>query len=141
MFVITGGAGNVVRFQHRRCSGSTRRDIVISDPMGANDFKWRNVAKRRLFDIIPPEATAEFLNANQEKVGGVFHVGAISATTETDIDAIVRKNVRTLSIELWKWSRSSTLHRGATYGDGREGSLDRFYADYLSRLQPPMPMG
>ena len=107
--------------------------------MGANDFKWRNVAKRRLFDIIPPEATAEFLNANQEKVGGVFHVGAISATTETDIDAIVEKNAtvdRPLEMVPLVYASS-----GATYGDSREGSLDRFYADYLSRLQPPMPMG
>jgi ADP-L-glycero-D-manno-heptose 6-epimerase len=107
--------------------------------MGANDFKWRNVAKRRLFDIIPPEATAEFLNANQEKVGGVFHVGALSATTETDIDAIVGNKCDSRSTSGNGPARLRFI--GATYGDGREGSLDRFYADCLSRPRPPMPMG
>ena len=113
---------------------------MISDWMGASDFKWRNIAKRRLFDIIPPEATGAFLDANQAKIGGVFHMGAISTTTETDIDAIVRNNIR-LSIDLWTRCSQAKIplvyaSSAATYGDGREGFLDRFDADYLSRLRP-----
>jgi ADP-L-glycero-D-manno-heptose 6-epimerase len=80
------------------------------------------------------------LDANKEKIGGVFHMGAISTTTETDIDAIVRNNIR-LSIDLWTWCSQAKIplvyaSSAATYGDGREGFLDRFDADYLSRLRP-----
>ena len=67
-------------------------------------------------------------------------MGAISTTTETDIDAIVRNNIR-LSIDLWTWCSQAKVplvyaSSAATYGDGREGFLDRFDADYLSRLRP-----
>ena len=139
MYVITGGAG-FIGSNIAAALDQQGADIVISDWMGASDFKWRNIAKRRLLDIIPPEATGAFLDANQEKIGGVFHMGAISTTTETDIDAIVRNNIR-LSIDLWTWCSRAKIplvyaSSAATYGDGREGFLDRFDADYLSRLRP-----
>jgi ADP-L-glycero-D-manno-heptose 6-epimerase len=38
----------------------SREDIVVSDWLGSTDFKWRNIAKRRLFDFIPPELTTRF---------------------------------------------------------------------------------
>ena len=139
MYVITGGAG-FIGSNIAAALDQQGADIVISDWMGANDFKWRNIAKRRLLDIIPPEATGAFLDANREKIAGVFHMGAISTTTETDIDAIVRNNFR-LSIDLWTWCSQANIplvyaSSAATYGDGREGFLDRFDADYLSRLRP-----
>ena len=135
MYVITGGAG-FIGSNIAAALDQQGADIVVSDWMGANDFKWRNIAKRRLLDIIPPEATGAFLDANREKIGGVFHMGAISTTTETDIDAIVRNNIR-LSIDLWTWCSRAKVplvyaSSAATYGDGREGFLDRFDADYLS---------
>ena len=72
-------------------------------------------------------------------------MGAISTTTETDIDAIVRNNIR-LSIDLWTWCSQAKIplvyaSSAATYGDGREGFLDRFDADYLGRLRPLNPYG
>ena len=139
VYVITGGAG-FIGSNIAAALDQQGADIVISDWMGASDFKWRNIAKRRLLDVIPPEATGAFLDANQEKIGGVFHMGAVSTTTETDIDAIVRNNIR-LSIDLWTWCSQAKIplvyaSSAATYGDGREGFLDRFDADYLSRLRP-----
>ena len=80
MYVITGGAG-FIGSNIAAALDQQGADIVISDWMGASDFKWRNIAKRRLLDIIPPEATGAFLDANKEKIGGVFHMGAVSTTT------------------------------------------------------------
>jgi ADP-L-glycero-D-manno-heptose 6-epimerase len=139
VYLITGGAGfigsNIAAGLDQQAA-----DIVISDWLGTNDLKWRNIAKRRLLDIIPPEATAAFLDANHAKIAGIFHMGVISATTETDIDAIVRNNIR-LSIDLWTWCTRAKVplvyaSSAATYGDGREGFLDRFDAEYLNRLRP-----
>jgi ADP-L-glycero-D-manno-heptose 6-epimerase len=139
VYVITGGAG-FIGSNIAAALDQQGADIVVSDWMGANDFKWRNIAKRRLLEIIPPEAMRAFLEANREKIEGLFHMGAISSTTETDIDAIVRNNIR-LSIDLWTWCSGAQVplvyaSSAATYGDGREGFLDRFDADYLARLRP-----
>jgi NAD dependent epimerase/dehydratase family len=139
VYVITGGAG-FIGSNIAAALDQQGADIVISDWMGANDFKWRNIAKRRQFDIVPLDATGSFLCANREKIAGVFHMRAISTTIETDIDAIVRNNIR-LSIDLWNWCLAGKIplvyaSSAATYGDGREGSLDRCDPDYLARLRP-----
>jgi ADP-L-glycero-D-manno-heptose 6-epimerase len=138
MYLITGGAGFIGSNVAAALESSA--DVVISDWMGLGDVKWRNVAKRRLFDIIPPEATGPYLEASRGKIGGVVHMGAISSTTETDIDAIVRNNIR-LSIDLWTYCASENIplvyaSSAATYGIGAEGFFDRFDAEYLARLRP-----
>ena len=51
----------------------------------------------------------------------------------TDVDAVVRNNIR-LSIDLWSWCSQANIpliyaSSAATYGDGREGFLDRFDTD------------
>src|SRR5271166_3516459 len=56
VYVITGGAG-FIGSNIAAALDQQGADIVTSDWMGANDFKWRNIAKRRLFDIVPPDAT------------------------------------------------------------------------------------
>jgi ADP-L-glycero-D-manno-heptose 6-epimerase len=139
VYVITGGAG-FIGSNIAAALDKSGEDIVISDWMGRDDFKWRNIAKRRLFDIIPPEETRAFLDSNRGKVRGIVHMAAISTTVETDVDAIVRNNIR-LSIDLWVYCARENIpfvyaSSAATYGDGREGFLDRFDSDYLSRLRP-----
>ena len=139
MYVITGGAGfigsNIIAALE---AGGA--DVVVSDWMGVSDKKWRNIAKRRLFDIIPPEATGAFLETSRGKIDGIVHMGAISTTTETDNDAIVHNNVR-LSIDLWTYCAREHIplvyaSSAATYGDGSEGFFDCFDAEYLARLRP-----
>ena len=108
--------------------------------MGSDDTKWRNIAKRRPYDIIAPEAIAEFLERRGMTLLGILHMGAISMTTEVDVDAIVRTNVR-LSIDLWSYCARENIpfvyaSSAATYGDGRQGFEDRSDDDYLSRLRP-----
>jgi ADP-L-glycero-D-manno-heptose 6-epimerase len=139
VYLITGGAGFIGSNIAAALDGAGA-DIVVSDRLGKDEHKWRNIAKRRLLDIIPPEAARAFLDANHGKIRGVVHMGAISTTTEADVDAIVLNNIR-LSIDLWTFCARKNIplvyaSSAATYGDGREGFLDRFDADYLSRLRP-----
>jgi ADP-L-glycero-D-manno-heptose 6-epimerase len=138
MYVITGGAG-FIGSNIAAALDAEGADIVISDWIGSGDTKWRNIAKRRLYDIVHPQATADFLDRFRGKVRGVMHMGGVSTTTEVDVDAIVRSNIR-LSIDLWNYCARENIplvyaSSGATYGDGRQGFLDRFDDDYLSRLQ------
>jgi ADP-L-glycero-D-manno-heptose 6-epimerase len=139
MHVITGGAG-FIGSNIAAALDAAGADIVISDWLGAEDFKWRNIAKRRLFDVISPDATGAFLETNRGRIRAIMHMGAISTTTEANVDAIVRNNIR-LSIDLWRYCARERIplvyaSSAATYGDGRESFLDRFDADYLSRLRP-----
>ena len=101
MYVITGGAGfigsNVAQALEARGAGP----LVVCDRLRDGD-KWRNIAKRTLHDIVHPDHIHGFLDAEGHAVKGVVHMGAISATTETDADLIVENNFR-LSRDLWVW--------------------------------------
>lgn len=139
MIVITGGAG-FIGSNIAAALDAAGADIVVSDQLGSDDLKWRNIAKRRLRDLVSPDATSTFLDANRGKISGVVHMGAISTTIEADVDAIVRNNIR-LSIDLWIYCARENIpfvyaSSAATYGDSRRGFLDRFDDDYLSRLRP-----
>lgn len=138
MHIITGGAG-FIGSNIAATLDDMAQDIVIVDWLGQDD-KWRNIAKRRLRDIIRPEGLRDFLAANAGQVSSVIHMGAISATTEADADVIVENNWR-LSVDLWNWCAAQGVpfvyaSSAATYGNGDQGFLDRVDAEYLASLQP-----
>ena len=144
MYVITGGAGfigsNVAAALDKR-----GERLAIVDWLGHDDFKWRNIAKRRLADIVAPDQRASFFESRRGRISGVVHMGAISTTTETDVDKIVAYNFQ-LSVELWKYCAAEGIpfvyaSSGATYGDGSRGFTDRFDDEYLSSLRPLNPYG
>lgn len=144
MYVITGGAGfigsNVVAALEARGAGP----LVIVDWLDDAD-KWRNIAKRTLHDIVDPDDIHAFLKDNVRAVKGVVHMGAISATTETDVDLIVETNFR-LSRDLWVTCAENGIpyiyaSSAATYGDGTEGFDDDMSADGLNKLRPLNPYG
>ena len=139
MYVITGGAGfigsNVAYALEAKGAGS----LVIVDWMGVDD-KWRNIAKRTLYDIVAPENIDGFLHENAHDVTAVVHMGAISATTERDADLIVDTNFR-LSRDLWRFCAATGTpfvyaSSAATYGDGSEGFDDDMSPDALAALSP-----
>ncbi len=138
MYIITGGAG-FIGSNIAAALDAAGQECVIVDWLGTGD-KWKNIAKRRVQDVIRPEALFAFLEGRGSEVEGVFHMGAISTTTEADADVIVENNLR-LSIDLWRWCAAAGVpyiyaSSAATYGDGTVGFLDRQDEDYLSTLQP-----
>jgi len=67
-------------------------------------------------------------------------MGAISATTETDVDLIVETNLR-LSQMLWDWCTARGVRfvyasSAATYGDGSRGFDDDGSCEALAKLRP-----
>jgi ADP-L-glycero-D-manno-heptose 6-epimerase len=140
MLVITGGAGfigsNLVAALETRGEAA---DLVVCDRLESGD-KWRNIAKRELAAIVPPEELFAFLDRNAGDVRAIFHLGAISSTTETDADLIVRTNF-TLSLALWDWCAAHETpflyaSSAATYGGGEAGFDDADDTASLARLQP-----
>lgn len=138
MFVVTGGAGfigsNILAALEAR-----GEDLIVCDRLRSND-KWRNVAKRELADVVHPDQIFTFLEANKKAISAIFHMGAISTTTETNADLIVTNNFN-LSLALWKWCARNEVRliyasSAATYGDGRQGFDDAFSIEALARLRP-----
>ena len=113
--------------------------IVVCDQLGDGD-KWRNLAKRRLCDIVPPAELFTWLEAAERPIAGVFHLGAISATTARDADAVVATNFR-FSQRLWHWCaehRAPFIYASsaAVYGDGALGFDDDESDEALGGLRP-----
>lgn len=144
MILVTGGAGfigsNIVAALCERGDD----DIVVCDWLGEGD-QWRNLAKHEVADFVAPEEVLEFLRATAGQVDAVVHMGAISSTTEHDVDLIIDSNFK-LSLALWEWCAENNTRfiyasSAATYGDGTGGFDDDGSVDGLSNLRPLNPYG
>jgi ADP-L-glycero-D-manno-heptose 6-epimerase len=143
MYVVTGGAGfigsNIVAALTAR-----GQEVVICDWL-RSDERWRNLAKHEIAEIVTPEGLLDWLRGNRARVDAVVHMGAISATTETDVDLIVDRNVRA-TLDLLQWCSDSQTRfiyasSAATYGDGSAGFDDANDREALARLHPLNPYG
>tara|TARA_B100000212_G_C27352381_1_gene524233 strand:+ start:16 stop:837 length:822 start_codon:yes stop_codon:yes gene_type:complete len=86
-----------------------------------------------------------FLAENKKEIEMVFHLGAVSSTTEIDVDLILENNLR-LSIRLWRWCAKNNVpflfaSSAATYGNGENGFDDSLTSDQLAGLKPLNPYG
>lgn len=138
MHIVTGGAGfigsNIVAALEEQ-----NADVIVVDKMEQGE-KWRNLAKHRLAGLISPEKFPDWLETLDGKVDSVIHMGAISSTTERNVDLIVETNFR-YSCRLWEWCARTKVpfvyaSSAATYGDGSNGFEDREDRQYLASLRP-----
>ena len=143
LILVTGGPGFIGSNVARMLAAEGRR-VVVGDwfERGA---KWLNVRDVALHDVIRPEATLAWLEANGDRVSAIVHMGAISTTTEADVDLIVERNIRA-TLDLWAWSARRQVRfiyasSAATYGDGSQGFVDDDSPEALARLRPLNPYG
>jgi ADP-L-glycero-D-manno-heptose 6-epimerase len=139
MLVVTGGGGFIGSVLTARLNAAGYCDIVIVDRFGETD-KWRNIAKRDFCEILAIDRLGNWLERFGDAVEAVFHLGAISATTIIDADAVIAANLNS-SIALWRWctqaqKRLIYASSAATYGDGTAGFDDRGGIAQLKQLRP-----
>jgi ADP-L-glycero-D-manno-heptose 6-epimerase len=141
MILVTGGAGFIGSNLVAALEERGRHDLVVCDRLGHGD-KWRNLAKRELAAIIPPEQLLALLGDQRwgSAIEAIFHLGAISSTTERDADLVVRSNF-TLTMQLWDWCAERAVpfiyaSSAATYGAGEAGFDDDCSVAGLAKLRP-----
>ena len=145
MFVVTGGAGfigSVVIAELENNFPNT--PIAVIDWLEEDD-RWKNINKRTVSNIIFPEDTFEFLEDHQSEIKAIIHMGAISTTTETNVNKIVEQNIG-YSLDLFDWCTENDIpfiyaSSAATYGEGENGFNDSIDPTHLKKLQPLNPYG
>jgi ADP-L-glycero-D-manno-heptose 6-epimerase len=138
MYLVTGGAGfigsNIVA-----TLSSAGKEVAVCDWM-RDDQRWRNLARHEISALIAPPQLRAWLATRNDPISAVIHMGAISATTETDVDLIAENNIRA-TLDLLDWcteTRTPLIYASsaATYGDGAAGFDDDLSPAALAKLRP-----
>ena len=127
MIVITGGAGMIGSMIAWHLNTHLNRDDLIIVDHITHENQWQNLVHRQYIEYLDRDQLFDFLEENDE-IDAVIHMGAISATTETDFNKLVEANIH-YSQDLWSWCAENDVpffyaSSAATYGDGSAGYDD-----------------
>lgn len=141
MIIVTGAAGMIGSGVVWKLNEMGINDIIVVDKMRTQD-KWLNLRKRDYYDWIDRDDLFDWLSdeKNAQKISGVIHMGACSATTEQDADYLMSNNFG-YSKKLWEFCSIYKIpyvyaSSAATYGDGSMGYDDDVSANELKKLLP-----
>ena len=144
MIIVTGGAGFIGSALVWKLNSEGVSDLLVVDRMGSGP-KWRNLNKRQVSGILHVDEFFPWLEreGNSANVEAVFHLGASSSTTITDVDYLVANNLN-YTTRLWNYCTSYGIpfiyaSSAATYGGGEHGFDDE--PAKVGRLVPLNPYG
>jgi ADP-L-glycero-D-manno-heptose 6-epimerase len=137
--ILVTGAGGFIGSNIALALAAKGVRVVLCDDLG-QDSRWLNVRDGSFHDIVAVDGLPGWLDRHSGELRGIVHMGAISATTETDVDLIVARNTRS-TLDLWEVATREKVpfvyaSSAATYGDGRAGFDDESTQDALARLRP-----
>ncbi len=137
MILVTGGAG-FIGSNIAAALAARGEEVVVCDRLRAGP-KWRNLARTLVAEFVLPDDLDAWLGRSPP-LSAIVHMGAVSATTETDGDRAVHTNV-SLSLRLWEWAARKHVpliyaSSAATYGDGSAGFDDDASPEHLAQLRP-----
>ena len=109
--------------------------VIVDDLIHPDQEK--NISKRNFSEFIHKNDLPKYLSKNS-KVSAVIHMGAISATTESNFNQLLSSNIR-YSQMLWSWCAENNVpfiyaSSAATYGLGEHGYNDS--EEYTNKLSP-----
>ena len=139
--VVTGAAGFIGRNMAAELNRRGEERILIVDDLGT-DERWKNLRGLKFEDIWTIDRFRGALRGGPlPAVKAVYHLGACSATTETDANYLLDNNYQ-YTRELCEWclahgARFVYASSAATYGDGAQGYSD---ADAATSSLVPLNM-
>ena len=137
MIILTGGGGMIGSMIAWHLNTQMNfDDFVIVDDL-INEQQENNFKKRKFIEYIAKDDLEKYLN-DKKNVSAVIHMGAISATTESNFNRLLQSNIR-FSQALWHWCAENKVpfiyaSSAATYGDGSVGYDDN--ESELDKLSP-----
>ena len=140
MYIVTGGAGFIGSAVIWRLNTLGIDNIMVVDNLSTSE-KWKNLVNRRYADYLHRDAFMDLVRANAlgNKIKGIIHMGACSATTERDADFLMRNNLEySKTLYLFakaKRARFINASSASTYGDGSLG-----FKDEAARLRDLRPL-
>lgn len=139
MVIVTGATGFIGSALIWEFNQAGENEIIAVDEFGHGQ-KWKNLVKRNFSHFVQKDQLFEFLAQPDvaDAVDGVFHMGACSSTTETDMDFLLETNFY-YSQALYEWctvNEKPFIYASscATYGDGEKGFSDQTPAQELVPL-------
>ena len=145
MYIVTGAAGFIGSCIVKKLNDEGIENILVVDRL-ESDSKWLNLRGLSFQEFVHAD---EFIQPDilesifEEGVTQIYHMGACSSTTETNVDYFMKNNVEYSQI-LYRYSSLYDVpicyaSSAATYGDGENGFIDE--EDDLDKLQPLNPYG
>ena len=138
MIILTGGGGMIGSMIAWHLNVQMNfDDFVIVDDL-INEQQENNFNKRKFIEYIAKDDLEKYLS-DKKNISAVIHMGAISATTESNFNRLLHSNIR-FSQALWYWCAENKVpfiyaSSAATYGDGSFG-----YSDNESELDQLNPL-
>lgn len=141
MIIVTGATGFIGSAFIWKLNEMGINDILAVDKMRTEE-KWLNLRKRDYADWCDRDELFDWLKnpENSDRVTGVLHMGAISATTEKDGDLLMKNNYE-YTKKLWEFCTEKNINfvyasSAATYGGGELGYNDDVSPEELKKLMP-----
>jgi len=137
MIILTGGGGMIGSMIAWHLNTQMNfDDFVIVDDL-INKQQENNFNKRKFIEYIEKDDLKKYLS-DKKNVSALIHMGAISATTESNFNRLLQSNIR-FSQALWHWCAENKVpfiyaSSAATYGDGSVGYDDN--ESELDKLSP-----
>lgn len=134
--IVTGGAGFIGSCILRALNDWGIEDIVVVDDIASTE-KWKNLRNKRYLEYINKANFLEQLPRFAGQVSHVIHMGACSATTESNFDYLYQNNLE-FTKALWNFCTDQHISflyasSAATYGAGGLGFDDCME---IQRLEP-----
>lgn len=136
MIAITGAAGFIGSNLARALAAEGKSLLLVDHDI--TPAKAANLAGLPRFTFSRHDHFLDDLCAGRVRPEAIFHLGACSATTETNWNYLLRNNVE-YTRSLWQWCTANGkplfyASSAATYGDGSRGFDDRLPPTELTPL-------